>query len=518
MTVNYSVIIEQAKQYLVTVRTYRAQCGIHPENPLRTTSPIAIAKEGWFDVVLACEKSIEIYKRFNCRNEAAELVEHILAIGQTCDLFTSYLAIRLYRTLAGCTDWLEQVVPGIRVRLKQAMALALSQHLQELESRFWVLADHQSSPRQMGAFEFWRDLVETEEERKRIDISLCQAMELGAHICELLLQVDGMYSWYHQAAIFCQERIGDADWAGKLLSKASKARLLKMRIPINPNLLKALEAEAPDSPAYVAAMDNLDIQDSLTVIMHKELQEQHQERFLPTIDEVRAEYSAIPDKLARMIADPRFVINHALIQQRQTLVQEAGLINFLGDIHFIDQNQNMRGAIPNESRFVEQYVFEIEEVVSNLLLTWQHSGDLLPTDVIEMLKLETILADTVIIRHGIAAHFQDDYIASVHILMPQLENLIRRWLHMKGIDTKRVYRGGGAGEALLNDLIHPENAKVKAAMGEGLFDVIYWYLVNSASQFGYRHKVAHGWITSSGAKLSQVSAMLIWIMLRIASQ
>ena len=67
---------------------------------------------------------------------------------------------------------------------------------------------------------------------------------------------------------------------------------------------------------------------------------------------------------------------------------------------------------------------------------------------------------------------------------------------------------------LLNDLINPSNVETRELLGEGLFDLIYWYLVNSSSYFGYRHKIAHGWIHPEDCNL-QLSAVTIWLTLKV---
>ena len=67
---------------------------------------------------------------------------------------------------------------------------------------------------------------------------------------------------------------------------------------------------------------------------------------------------------------------------------------------------------------------------------------------------------------------------------------------------------------MLNDLINPSNTEMRELLGEGLFDLIYWYLVNSGCRFGYRHKIAHGWIRLEDCDL-QLSAMTIWLTLKV---
>jgi hypothetical protein len=100
--------------------------------------------------------------------------------------------------------------------------------------------------------------------------------------------------------------------------------------------------------------------------------------------------------------------------------------------------------------------------------------------------------------------------------VPQFENVVRTSAEIAGVDIKK-FKGGVPGDVLLNDLINPNNTEVRELLGEGLFDLIYWYLVNSSSPFGYRHRIAHGWIRPEDCDL-QLSAMIIWLTLKVVGK
>jgi hypothetical protein len=121
-----------------------------------------------------------------------------------------------------------------------------------------------------------------------------------------------------------------------------------------------------------------------------------------------------------------------------------------------------------------------------------------------------------ILEHGVTAHFQQDYVSAVHLLIPQFENTVLECAGACGIDTKRFDKGV-PGEILLNHLIQPDNAKMQALLEADLFDLIYWYMLKSDGPFSYRHKLAHGWI-NIGECTVQLSSMTLWLTLQVVSR
>lgn len=125
-----------------------------------------------------------------------------------------------------------------------------------------------------------------------------------------------------------------------------------------------------------------------------------------------------------------------------------------------------------------------------------------------------------LIEHGIKKHFEQDYISSIHVLVPQLEAVIRKFLKKGGIQTVSFVPGTtNTREAPLTGLL--ERAEVKAIFGEDLWWYTYLILV---SPLGYnlRNEVAHGLIEAKKCNLKNSNLILhLYILLtrfRLASK
>ena len=180
---------------------------------------------------------------------------------------------------------------------------------------------------------------------------------------------------------------------------------------------------------------------------------------------------------------------------------------------FVDSQGNPRGDFDATARFTVQYVSEVVETIGAFFGTWQEKGYLTESRVVHKLRRIGPYYDWRIYEAGLSRHFQSDFVCATHTLVPQFEHVVRASAQVVGIDIKK-FNGGIPGEVLLSNLIHPNNTKVQELLGEGLFDLVYWYLVNSAGPFGYRHKVAHGWVRPEDCNL-QLSAMTIWLTLKV---
>lgn len=105
-----------------------------------------------------------------------------------------------------------------------------------------------------------------------------------------------------------------------------------------------------------------------------------------------------------------------------------------------------------------------------------------------------------LIEHGIKRHFEQDYISSIHILVPQFEAIMRKLLKKGGIQTVSFVPGTTATrEAPLTELL--EREEVKTVLGEDLWWYTYLILV---SPLGYnlRNEVAHGLIEARKCNLT----------------
>ena len=101
-----------------------------------------------------------------------------------------------------------------------------------------------------------------------------------------------------------------------------------------------------------------------------------------------------------------------------------------------------------------------------------------------------------IIARGIAAFIQGENIDAASILVPQLENTLRRKLTLGGIDCTFLKNNGSQSEATLSMLLSRENKKkwrpeLKKMFPDGYIheiDLLFSFSGGSA----IRHKIAHG--------------------------
>jgi hypothetical protein len=398
---------------------------------------------------------------------------------------------------------MEQVAPGTQDQLKTALRVAIGQKLLQKEMEFWLL---------LSALNLSRDLASDDSERRTVDISLCQVMELGAQVSFRRGNFDNAEGWYRDAARIAQDKVGNTEWASHLLQIAGNIQQIRTgRLPSS-TFVQAMQSEAPSSPGHVEALRQMDIVESLEVILHKAIEGQHSERFLLSVDELVADYESEEDKLSKLLADERLLLNKSKIEERVDKYRDKGLLGALSN-QFVDSQGNPRGDFDTNARFTVQYVAEIAEAIRVLFNTWQKKGYLTESRIVHLLGHLGSYHDWRIYKVGLSQHFQSDFVSATHTLIPQFENVVRASAQVTGIDIKKFKRGV-PGEVLLNDLINPSNTEMRELLGEGLFDLIYWYLVNSGSPFGYRHKIAHGWIQPEDCDL-QLSAMAILLTLKV---
>lgn len=460
------------------------------------------AQRDWQEVVRSYQEAFDIYRDLNQREKAKDLLDNLFDLVQTCDEFTSSLAIQLLSALKNSYRWMEQVAPGIQDQLKAALRTAIGQKLLQKEMEFWLL---------LSALNLLRDLVSDDPERRTVNISLCQVMELGAQVSFRRGNLDNAEGWYRDAARIAQDRVGNTEWASHLLQIAGNIQQIRARRLPSPAFIQTMQSEAPSSPEYVEAIHQMDIAESLEAMLHKAMQ--HGERFLPPLEQLVADYeSEEEDKLSRLLADERLLLNKPKIEQRVAKYRGKGLLGWLSS-QFVDSQGNPRGGFDADARFTVQYVAEVAEAIGALFNDWQEKGYLTESHIAHLLRRIGPYYNWRIYEAGLSRHFQSDFVCATHTLIPQFENVVRTSAQVADIDIKK-FKGGVPGDVLLNDLINPNNTEVRELLGEGLFDLIYWYLVNSGSPFGYRHKIAHGWIRPEDCDL-QLSAMTIWLTLKV---
>jgi hypothetical protein len=463
-----------------------------PPEDMYPRSFAANAQHDWFEVVQCYQEAMDIYLTYGKHDQAKALLTSLFQLIQTCDEYTSRLALQLLLVLEGSVNKLEEVAPGTRNQLKTALREAIRQKTLEHEIDFLLLAAIRSDDpkeKHRSALELLRDLADDDQERETVDVALCQTMELAAQLCSRRGNIDASEMWYRDAARIARERLGDSERVGRLLKAAS-------HIPLQ-------RAQRPPT--------------DLDMLVIKAAEEHHRERFLPSAEQFLDEYAPTDDKLARLLTDERLLLDKATIAPRVAQFRDKELSGsgwLTG--HFTDERGNPRGDYPFEAPFIEQYVRELAGIIGTLFDAWQKSGSLVDRQIITLLERKVPDYDRAAFEVGLSRHFQSDYTSAIHILVPRFEDFVFWCAETEGITTKRL-KDQRPGEALLGDLLRPDNAEMRDFLGEALLELAWWYMVNSAGPFNWRNKVAHGWVRSTECNV-ELSAMIIYLTLQVADK
>lgn len=137
------------------------------------------------------------------------------------------------------------------------------------------------------------------------------------------------------------------------------------------------------------------------------------------------------------------------------------------------------------------------------------SGKLNAKDLISEFEKKKIIpeSDLKIIKRGVEAYFEKDYIASLHILIPKLESLFLNLSEKLGIDVISLNSGKEIStQTKTLSEVHLDSSIFKNVWGEDLCEQLNFVLFRPLG-YKLRHKVAHGEITFEECNHS--SAMLI---------
>ncbi|HEY8744731.1 MAG TPA: DUF4209 domain-containing protein [Chloroflexota bacterium] len=99
-----------------------------------------------------------------------------------------------------------------------------------------------------------------------------------------------------------------------------------------------------------------------------------------------------------------------------------------------------------------------------------------------------------VVQVGIDRYFAEDYVSALHILVPQLEDAIRRILAILGVATTS-FRDGVTQEKTLDSVL--STAELRQTLGEDLTTYLQYLLVGQRAD-NLRNKVAHGLVKKPG--------------------
>lgn len=98
------------------------------------------------------------------------------------------------------------------------------------------------------------------------------------------------------------------------------------------------------------------------------------------------------------------------------------------------------------------------------------------------------------VENGISKFFKDDYVGSIHILVPQFESALRRFFANMGFPTTSIKKGTAQHEETFNVFLNRED--IKEFLGENIHRLIQIVMVEQ-SGLNLRNEIAHGLIKYS---------------------
>ena len=114
-------------------------------------------------------------------------------------------------------------------------------------------------------------------------------------------------------------------------------------------------------------------------------------------------------------------------------------------------------------------------------------------------------------RRAIQAYFEGDYVVALHLLIPHLEDLLRRILRFADVPSRGFSSDGTQTEQVLGDVLR--NPKVVAVIGEPLQRTLLFVMTDEQG-FNLRNLVAHGMVSDHQCTTGAVEVIL-WLLLSL---
>jgi hypothetical protein len=184
-----------------------------------------------------------------------------------------------------------------------------------------------------------------------------------------------------------------------------------------------------------------------------------------------------------------FPVSH-LIEQVQ--LREGQVVARVGSLES-DPEGRLVKAISDDIGLME---FWLAKLIDRIRQRYSPTVD----DVIAYLYQSPVFGEksATTIRMGIDAYFSGDHLKAIHLLVPQIENALRRLLEMLGEPANKLRSGGlkeiAKTEKTLNDILREE--AIKKYLGEEVVLYLSTYLIDARGR-NLRNRMAHGLMAAS---------------------
>ncbi|MEH7076970.1 DUF4209 domain-containing protein [Neobacillus drentensis] len=116
-----------------------------------------------------------------------------------------------------------------------------------------------------------------------------------------------------------------------------------------------------------------------------------------------------------------------------------------------------------------------------------------------------------LVESGIRKFFENDFVSSLHILVPQFESCLRRMFSQAGFATTSIKRGMAQHEETFNEFLNRED--IKNVLGETLHRYIQMIMVEQTG-LNLRNKIAHGLISIEECnKQNNITVLYLYLLI-----
>ncbi|MDQ0197077.1 DUF4209 domain-containing protein [Neobacillus ginsengisoli] len=234
------------------------------------------------------------------------------------------------------------------------------------------------------------------------------------------------------------------------------------------------------------------------------------------IDREIQPYLNVPldEALLHFAREISFIPNVSQIEEntKKQMKESFSLRNFFGG-SVVSDGKKIFQTVDDQDTFkinFNQYYMMAMEIIANVIMVplFERLVDkgLSATHIINLLKFWGYIDEQsgVFIKIGIEKFFERDYISSMHILVPQLEALVRNFFGSIGYATTVIKKGTVQQEQTFNEFL--ERKDIKESMPKEVHKYLVMLMVEQTG-CNFRNKIAHGLIHP--AECNKTNNMLI---------
>lgn len=225
----------------------------------------------------------------------------------------------------------------------------------------------------------------------------------------------------------------------------------------------SFDLQKKEMDEYISAMTNGDIQEVLQRIAI---------RYIPIKEQVKEQIFDLSKK-----APLTFIIGHQLQDEKGRVIATIGSLEDDLEGHIVRQVSQNLSFSSIFLRGIFQESINQKGLNKEQILKFIENSPIINTDRFE------------IISRGLEAYFVNDFLVTIHLLVPQIEEAIRNIVEFAGGNVLKPSRGGGYHLRTFDEILRDDI--IKEALGEDFADY-FRILFTDQRGWNIRNNVCHG--------------------------